>query len=302
MMPQKRRIAMGFGPASLVVFLLLSVCARPAFSGDLAEVKEKGVLRHLGVPYANFVTGSGDGLDVDMIKLFAQHLGVKYEYVDTTWDNFVPDLSGKKVKPTGDEVEILGPAPVRGDIAANGITVIPWREKVIDFSTATFPNQVWLVAAASSSLKPIDPSGDPAKDVAAVKSQLKGIRVIGVGDTCLDPSLYGLDKSGAILGDFKGTVNEVVPAVMNGIADATLQDVADALMSVEKWPGKIKVIGPVSPMQELAYGFSRSSPQLRDAFNKFFEQSLKDGIYLKLVEKYYPAIPRYYPGFFEQKK
>ncbi len=285
-----------------MLIFLLSAFSTSAFSADLPEIKEKGVLRHLGVPYANFVTGSGDGLDVEMIKLFAQHLGVKYEFVDTTWDNFVADLSGKKVKPTGDNVEILGPAPVRGDIAANGITVIPWREKVIDFSVPTFPNQVWLVAAANSPLKPIEPSGDPGKDVAAVKAQIKDVSVMGVNDTCLDPRLYGLDKSGAKCSDFEGSVNEIVPAIINGRADATLQDVADALMSVEKWPGKIKVIGPVSPMQDLAYAFSRSSPQLREAFNKFFEQCMKDGTYLRLVEKYYPAIPKYYPTFFEPKK
>ncbi|UCG13077.1 MAG: hypothetical protein JSU72_00855 [Deltaproteobacteria bacterium] len=34
-----------------------------ATGADLFQVKEKGVLRHLGVPYANFVTGTGTGLD-----------------------------------------------------------------------------------------------------------------------------------------------------------------------------------------------------------------------------------------------
>jgi hypothetical protein len=31
-----------------------------ASGADLKEVKERGVLRHLGIPYANFITGSGD--------------------------------------------------------------------------------------------------------------------------------------------------------------------------------------------------------------------------------------------------
>ena len=56
-----------------------------AFSEDLPEIKKRGVLRHLGVPYANFVTGSGDGLDVEVVNLFAQHLGVKYQYIKTSW-------------------------------------------------------------------------------------------------------------------------------------------------------------------------------------------------------------------------
>lgn len=282
----------------LALGLCCTVFTAAAVSADLPEIKEKGVLRHLGVPYANFVTGAGDGLDVEMLKLFAGKLGVKYEFVQTTWDDFVPDLSGKKVKPKGDEVEIVGDAPVRGDVAANGITVLPWRAKVIDFSVPTFPNQVWLVASAASTLKPIDPSGDPLKDVEAVKAQLKGVQVIGMYDTCLDPRLYDLEKAGAKVGPFEGSLNELVPAIINGKADAALQDVADALLAVEKWPGKVKVIGPVSPMQDLAYAFSKSSPKLREAFDGFFQESLKDGTFLSLVKKYYPAIPRYYPSFF----
>ncbi len=35
---------------------------------DLDEIKKSGVLRHLGVPYANFVTGSGDGMDVELVS------------------------------------------------------------------------------------------------------------------------------------------------------------------------------------------------------------------------------------------
>ena len=301
-MRQMRRITALFAIFCASLILISGVISVTCVAADLAEVKQSGVLRHLGVPYANFVTGSGDGLDVEMIKLFAQQLGVKYEYVQTTWGDFIADLSGKIAKPKGDDAEITGTAPVKGDIAANGITILPWRAKVIDFSVPTFPNQVWLVARADLPIKPIEPSGDPMKDVASVKSQLKGLRVMGMADTCLDPNLYDLDKSGAQCSLFEGSLNELIPAVINGKADATLQDVADALMAVEKWPGKIKIIGPVSEMQELAYGFSKSSPQLREAFNKFFEQSMKDGTYLQLVQKYYPAIPKYYPNFFQQAK
>lgn len=301
-MRQMRRIPAIFAIFCASLILISGVITVTCVAADLAAVKQSGVLRHLGVPYANFVTGSGDGLDVEMIKLFAQHLGVKYEYVQTTWGDFIADLSGKIAKPKGDDAEITGAAPVKGDIAANGITILPWRAKVIDFSVPTFPNQVWLVARADLPIKPIEPSGDPMKDVETVKSQLKGLRVMGVANTCLDPNLYDLDKSGAQCSVFEGSLNEVIPAVINGKADATLQDVADALMAVEKWPGKIKIIGPVSEMQELAYGFSKSSPQLREAFNQFFEQSMKDGTYLQLVQKYYPAIPKYYPAFFGQTK
>lgn len=70
---------------SLAVISAFLTAITPAVAGELSEIRQRGVLRHLGIPYANFITGSGDGLDEDIIKLFATHLGVKYEYVPTTW-------------------------------------------------------------------------------------------------------------------------------------------------------------------------------------------------------------------------
>lgn len=270
-----------------------------AYGADLTEIKERGVLRHLGVPYANFVTGSGDGLDVELVQLFAKHLDVKYEYIKTNWKNVIPDLAGKKVRPKGKDIEILGDAPVRGDIIANGLTILPWRKKIVDYSTPTFPTQVWLIARADSPIKPIKPSGNISKDIPAVKALLRGHSVLGVPNTCLDPSLYGLKETGADVRLFDGNLNELAPAIINRDAETTILDVSDALGALEKWPGKIKVIGPVSHMQEMGCGFRKASPLLRDAFNRFFQECKKGGTYLRLVKKYYPAVFRYYPEFFK---
>lgn len=54
-------------------------------AGDLQDAKKSVVLRHLGIPYANFVTGDGDGMDVELIQKFAKPLGVNYQYVKTDW-------------------------------------------------------------------------------------------------------------------------------------------------------------------------------------------------------------------------
>ncbi|MCF8146755.1 MAG: transporter substrate-binding domain-containing protein [Deltaproteobacteria bacterium] len=278
---------------------VLLMAAGLAYGDDLAEIKERGVLRHLGIPYAGFVTGSGDGLDVEMVRLFAKEIGVEYRFVETDWQHVIEDLCGKKVKPAGDDVEILGEVPVRGDLIASGLTVLSWREKAVSYSVPTFPTQIWLVARADSGMKPIQPAGDPDKDVAAVKALLKGHNVLGMADTCLDPSLYGLKEAGAETRLFTGNLNELVPAIVKGDAESVLQDAADALVALRKWPGEIKVIGPVSPLQQMAYAFPKDSPELRDAFNRFFERCRKDGTYVGLVRKYYPAAFSFFPEFFK---
>lgn len=281
---------------------LLSLCLLgSAFAADLKEIKERGVLRHLGIPYANFVTGSGDGLDVELVKLFAQHLGVRYEYVESSWESVIGDLTGKRVRAKGGDVEVIGEVPIKGDIIANGFTILPWRSKVVDFSTPTFPNQIWLVAKADSPLKPIVPHDDIEKDIKSVRGLLQNRNLLGKLNTCLDPTLYHLKDTGAKVRLFPGSLNDLAPAVIQGEAELTLLDVPDALVALEKFPGKIKILGPITEEQYMGCGFAKSSPELREAFNQFFAEIKENGTYLALVKHYYPKVLSYYRDFFESK-
>jgi len=285
---------------SLLSFIIV-VLPWEARSQDLDEIKQAGVLRHLGIPYANFVTGSGDGMDVDLVKLFAAHIGVRYEYIKTDWDDAIGDLTGSRVRPKGDGIEVLAAVPVKGDLIANGMTVIRWRQQVVDYSAPTFPNQVWLVARSDSPLRPIKPSGDLAKDIAAVKALIRDKSLLCKTNTCLDPSLYNLDATGARVMLFKGSLNELAPAVLNKEAEATLLDVPDALVALQKWPGKIKVIGPVSGVQDMAVAFRKNSPKLRAAFDRFLETIRKNGTLRNIAQKYYPFVMDYYADFFKNR-
>ena len=65
------------------VAVLLSLSCAPVLADDLADIKARGELRHLGINYANFVTGAGDGFDVELVQGFAKHIGVKYKLVPT---------------------------------------------------------------------------------------------------------------------------------------------------------------------------------------------------------------------------
>jgi ABC-type amino acid transport substrate-binding protein len=47
----------------------------------------------------------------------------------------------------------------------------------------------------------------------------------------------------------------------------------------------------------MACAFAQDSPQLKKAFDAFFDDFKKSGRYRKLVKKYYPSIFTYYPLF-----
>ena len=275
------------------------LCLQAAFAQDLDEVRKRGVLRHLGVPYANFVTGSGDGFDVELMQGFARELGVRYEFVQSNWNDVIGDLTGKEIryKPS---VQEIGSRPVRGDVIANGMTILPPRLKLLDFSEPTFPSAVWLLARPDVAVTPIKPSGNREQDIKATKARMGVGTTFVMDNSCLDPTLYDLEGKGLKLKRFTGStnINDVVPAMLKGESDMTLLDVPDVLVALELWPGKIKVVGPISEEQRMAAGFRKESPELRKAFNAYLARLKADSTYMRLVKKYFRVAPRYLPEFF----
>jgi ABC-type amino acid transport substrate-binding protein len=286
----------------ILILLLVMLLPCMAMADSLDDVKNRGVLRHLGVPYANFVTGAGDGMDVELMQQFAQWLGVDYEYVQTDWSSAIGDLTGETVKFRDGEVERLDKVPIRGDVIANGMTVIPWRREVVLFAEPTFPTQVWLMSRADSPVTPIKPTRSLAQDIVETKSVLGGKTLLGKVDTCLDPALYDMERTGAEISLFAGTLNELAPALLNNESEFTLLDVPDALVALEKWPGSIKVIGPVSEPQDMAPAFRLGDVELHAAFNEFLLKRKADGSFDALVLKYYPFVTDYFPDFIKSRR
>ncbi len=283
---------------------LLLFFGQASSADDLKEIQARGELRHLGIPYANFVTGAGDGLDVELVRGFASHIGVKYRLVYTDFYSVIRDLLGKDVVRKGNQVSLSGNYPIRGDMIATGFTMLPWREQVLLYSTPTFPSQVLLMARADSPVRPIAGSQNLGRDILETKRLIGDKTLLVMERTCLDPANYGLRNSSVNLRNYTRStnINEMVPALLGGEVDYTLLDVPDVILDLQKWAGRIKVIGPISEEQNLAAAFPKSSPKLRDAFNAYLVRIQADGSYDRLVQKYYPGIERYFPEFFARIK
>jgi len=284
------------------------IFSQAALAIDLQEIKKQGVLRHIGVPYANFLSYIKkddfellSGLDVELVKGFAESLGVEYQYVPAKWNNAIGKLTGQHAQFKNNQTIIGDECVIEGDIIANGVTILDWRAELADFSNDYFPSAVWLVARADSDLQPIHPTNSIDKDIKKVKRLINGRDVLAMEHSCLDPNLYNLYSTGAniILPATERRLNEMVPAILNKDAESTLLDVADTLIALEKWPGEIKVIGPVSQEQRMGAVFRKDSPELRKAFNQYLDDIKKDGTYLQLVEKHYPSVSYFYSDYFD---
>ena len=96
---------------------------------------------------------------------------------------------------------------------------------------------------------------------------------------------------------FAGSLNELAPALLANEAELTLLDVPDALVALQKWPGEIKVIGPVSELQDMAPAFRPGDDALREAFNSYLAELKVNGRFRSLVLEYYPFVVDYFPDF-----
>ena len=114
--------------ALLPVLLAGSLVAQPARAGGVDEIIKAGVLR-VCTPgdYKPFAfarpDGTYEGIDVDLMQSLATSLGVKVEWVKTTWANMMADFTGNKC-----------------DIAVGGISVTLDRQKRVAFSTPYMVN------------------------------------------------------------------------------------------------------------------------------------------------------------------
>ncbi|MGO3742097.1 transporter substrate-binding domain-containing protein [Kerstersia sp.] len=79
----------------------LTLCSAAHAGPRLDTIMDSKVLR-VGTPgdyrpFAMKTEGGGyEGLDIDLIELLAKELGVKVEYVQTSWPNLMPDLQANR--------------------------------------------------------------------------------------------------------------------------------------------------------------------------------------------------------------
>jgi hypothetical protein len=235
----------------------------PAAAADLADIKARGELRHLGIKYANFVTGAGDGFDVELAQGFARHIGVKYTLVYSDFYSVIRDLLGKDVAREGRQGQPVGRLPRQGRHDRHRLHRAALAQAGAAVLGPTFPTQVLLLAPAEAPVQPIAGSPDLAEDIQQTKALIGRKSLLVMERTCLDPAGYGLKGKGFDLRPYtKNTnINEMVPAMLNKTAEYTLLDVASVVLDMQKWAGRIKIVGPISEQQEMAAAFAPDAPE-----------------------------------------
>ena len=252
---KKRILAMGL--AALMTLSLTACGSSGASDGDLASVKDKGVLV---VGITDFEPmdykdsdGKWIGFDADLANAFAKELGVEAEFMVIEWGNKIFELDGKTV-----------------DCIWNGMTLTDEVTSAMSCSKAYLNNAQVVVMKQSEAGK--YPDVQSLKDLTfAVEEGSSGAKAAadnGLKTTNVDSQAAALMEVAAGTSD-AAIIDSLMAAAMIGEGTSY----ADLTYTI----GLNK--------EEYGVGFRKGS-DVTEKLNTYFDKIKKDGTLASLAEKY----------------
>jgi ABC-type amino acid transport substrate-binding protein len=246
--------------AALLLAAALLAGAFPAAASSLAAVKQRGRLVVLSFPHpqSQFIRSDGaggyEGLDHDLMRAFAHHLGVTLEVRPVaSFDRLIPALLAGE-----------------GDLVASSYSITTARRERVDFSRPYFPILVMVVA----------PRGTPL----ARPDQLAGASACVVRGSSQEERLDALGVERKRYVERSGECWEVVAA---GEAGFALFDSTAVATHLASHPGLVRAFH--LPGRD-EYGLAVvPGSDLRPALDEFLDSVRRSGFLYRLVERHFGA-------------
>jgi cyclohexadienyl dehydratase len=243
--------------------LSLAAHAQAPSASTLDAVQKAGVLR-ICTPgdYKPFAfqkpDASFEGIDVDLMASLSTSLGVKPQWVKTSWSNLMGDMTGGKC-----------------DVAVGGISVTTERQKRAFFSTAYMVN----------GKTPIARCADVAKYQSVADIDKPSVKVI------FNP---GGSNERFARANFKQAQMTLHPEnltifdeILAGRADVFVTESAEAITQQRLKPG-LCAINPDKPLQygEMAYLLPRDDVAFKSYVDQWLHLSKAGGDYQQVVDRW----------------
>jgi polar amino acid transport system substrate-binding protein len=225
-------------------------------TADLGTIEEGQLLVGVDTPYPPFEIGQPPditGYDIEIMNAVAEDLGLEVTYQDTSFDTIFRDVGQGKF-----------------DTAAAATTILPERERTVDFSDPYYEASIALVVPEGSDIASVD---DLAGQIVATQD-------------ATTPEQYANDETDASEVRAFPEGPDAINAVRNGQAEAALIDQPVAVDAVEK-EGGVEIAEEIPTKELFGFGFGPDSDALREAFNESLQKLKDDGTIDELYEKYF---------------
>jgi polar amino acid transport system substrate-binding protein len=197
------------------------------------------------------------GYDIDIMNAIAEDLGLEPEYTNTGFATIFRDTANGLF-----------------DTAAAASTILPERERVVDFTDPYYEAQQALLVAEGS-------------DIMSVKD-LSGVTV-GAQDGTTGET-YANDETDA--GDVRGFPQgpDAISALITGQVEAVIIDEPVAIDAVEQ-QGGVEVAQTISTNELYGFAVAPNNDGLREAMNDIIAKLKEDGTIEDLYQQYFQTEP-----------
>ena len=240
--------------AAVMLLSLLSVVGCGKQGKSLSDVKAAGKLTVATSPdfppFESLEGGEVVGIEVDILKLIAEELGVELEIVQMDFDSVLMGIQSAKY-----------------DCGMSGITANEARKENMLFTSAYYNAAQVIVVKEGSDIK--------------TKADLTGKKVsVQTGTTADD----GCTEAGLDVSAFAANA-DAKAALTTGKVDAWIVDNLTALQMVEESDGLV-VLEEKMTEEPYAFAFAFGSEDLVEEINKILDKMIADGTVEAIFEQY----------------
>jgi membrane-bound lytic murein transglycosylase F len=253
-------------PAWFVLFSLF--CLAPACelltdrAPSLEQIRKRGHIVLITQNSANtyyIYREEPHGFEYELAKEFARELGVDLKVVVPGWIEMFDMLAGGK-----------------GDLIAAGVTILPSRQKLVDFSAPYMEvHQEIIVHRNNRDIRTEEDLSGRTVQVRAGTSYQKRMSEI---------KEKGVDLEIVAIPDIP--TEELIEKVAEGEIEVTVADSNIALLNRRYYPG-IRIAFPVSEKQSLGWAVRKGNETLLEEINRFLSRAMEDGTYQRIYDHYY---------------
>lgn len=198
------------------------------------------------------------GFDIELLNAIAADQGLEIEFRDMDFDSIIPALQGGNI-----------------DIAASGLSITPIRQKQVLFSDPYI--EAGLVIAVTMKNGNVTGVEDLAGLTVAVQQ--------GTTGAAKAEELKAAGKVSSI--KYFPNVSVAIMELVNGGADAIINDKPVTEAFVSKMPDKLKIVGETLVSDEYGFAVAKSNTELADKINNGLANVKAAGLIEDLSAKYF---------------
>jgi polar amino acid transport system substrate-binding protein len=202
--------------------------------------------------------GNAAGFDVESVDWIAKEMGFEVKHQPTAWDGIIESLRSGKI-----------------DFIASGMTILPERAEVVNFTIPYWETKLAVAVGKGSSL-----TYDQALDGQHTIGVQRGTTAAGWIDDNLVATGKGPQNKVVLYDSFSLALQDLA----NGRVDSAMQDDTMVLDAAKTQP--IKVVGTHKSGMQYGYAVRKEDTELLESLNEGLRRLMASPKWQELVTKY----------------